>query len=255
MSFTDYNIFAMKSVPKYVFLVLFIFLLIPIYRSINHFYDWQYRDIDIGISNSASEITEHLEQSTKNLHSTVTIPATEDITRNNTIPATMKPFANFRIKEPDTFRTLDNVTIPTTEYATRNNTILTTMQPFANVSIKEPDTFTTLDNEPYFYVRSAYLEYRHDPPRVQILAVMGSHLLEETENIRCRFMRSSKTKSLQMEVVAAELRKMNNPVGCYFKSVQISCSLSDDDAPDYVSISYKEEGKRCSQAILLSGMR
>ena len=52
--------------------------------------------------------------------------------------------------------------------------VITTTQPVIDINIKEEGTFKTLDNEPYFYVRSAYLDNRFNPPTVQILSVMGT---------------------------------------------------------------------------------
>ena len=112
---------------------------------------------------------------------------------------------------------------------------------FPNIKIKEQETFRPLDNESYMYVRSAYLDYRFNPPVIQILTVMGGHIFSYSKAIRCQFMRYKYNRT-EVQTVEGALMKLRNPINCFFRSVAVSCKASLANPPDYVSLSYKEIG-------------
>ena len=139
----------------------------------------------------------------------------------------------------ETIRHTEPTTINKT--ATTHNPVSTTTQPYLDIHIKEEGTFRSLDNEPYFYVRSAYVDNRFNPSTVQILTVMGWHLFRYSGQIHCHFLRT-RSESNSIEKVKVKFHKLNNPVSCFFRSVAILCNTSSTDPPDYVSLSYRGEG-------------
>ena len=106
--------------------------------------------------------------------------------------------------------------------------------------IVNKDKFGSPDNEPHLYLRSAYLDYRLNPPKAWVLAVAGNDL--KTENGQCFYhFKANGSKRERTEAISTTIYSGNKGVSCFFHLLILQCDLS-KDKPDYITITFNETG-------------
>ena len=106
--------------------------------------------------------------------------------------------------------------------------------------IVNKDEFGIPDNEPHLYLRSAYLDYRLNPPKTWVLSVAGKDL--KTQNAQCfyYFKARESTQEETMAVITTVYSNIKND--CFFGLLILQCDLG-KDIPDYVTITFNDKGK------------
>ena len=110
----------------------------------------------------------------------------------------------------------------------------------AGTFIVNKDEFGIPDNEPHLYLRSAYLDYRLNPPKAWVLAVAGKDL--KSQNAQCLY--HFKANGSKTEKTVATTRSMfreKKKSSCFFHLLIFQCDLS-RDKPDYVTITFNNKG-------------
>ena len=103
--------------------------------------------------------------------------------------------------------------------------------------VKEDDTSGVPKNEPYLYLRSAYLDYRFNPPKIWILALAGKTI--SSSSIQCYRM-----QNINKDNIVKPLKTniyLNHTKACFFKMYVFHCDM-DQGKPDFVTISTNQRG-------------
>ena len=112
------------------------------------------------------------------------------------------------------------------------------------LNLLEKDTFWFSDKEALLHIRSAYLDFRFDPPKTQILTLMGYNLSSNPDSIVCHYVYQRQcqefVRNVNASVVFLHERERTK---CFFKEVIVRCSFPKNDPPDYVAVSVLHKGK------------
>ena len=116
----------------------------------------------------------------------------------------------------------------------------TTNRSAGNFTVNK-DEFGIPGNEPHLYLRSAYLDYRLNPPKTWVLAVAGIDL--KAQNAQCLYhFKARGSKKERTEAVTTSIHS-DTKSSCFFRLLILHCDLSSSrDKPDYVTITFSDEG-------------
>ena len=114
-----------------------------------------------------------------------------------------------------------------------------TTNQFNGTFIVNKDEFGIPDNEPHLYLRSAYLDYRLNPPKAWVLAVAGKDL--KSQNAQCFYhFKASGSKKERTEAISTTVYS-DIKSSCFFRLLILQCDLS-SEKPDYVTITFNDKG-------------
>ena len=101
------------------------------------------------------------------------------------------------------------------------------------------DEFGIPDNEPHLYLRSAYLDYRLNPPKAWVLAVAGKDLKSQNAQCLYHFKANGSQKEKTVVVITGLYSDTKNT--CFFRLFIFQCDLG-KVKPDYVTITFNGKG-------------
>ena len=105
--------------------------------------------------------------------------------------------------------------------------------------IVNKDEFGIPSNEPHLYLRSAYLDYRLNPPKTWVLSVAGKDL--KTQNAQCfYYFKANGSKKERTEAITTSIFS-DIKSSCFFRVLILQCDLG-KDKPDYVTITFNNKG-------------
>ena len=120
-------------------------------------------------------------------------------------------------------------------WQTENQTIYQSNGTF----IVNKDEFGIPDNEPHLYLRSAYLDYRLNPPKAWVLAVAGEDLKSQNAQCLYHFKANGSQKEKTVAVITSVYSDIKNT--CFFRLLIFQCDLG-KVKPDYVTITFNDKG-------------
>ena len=105
--------------------------------------------------------------------------------------------------------------------------------------IVNKDEFGIPDNEPHLYLRSAYLDYRLNPPKAWVLSVAGKNL--KSQNAQCFYHFKASGSKRERTVAISTTIYSDIKSSCFFRLLILQCDLG-RDKPDYVTVTFNEKG-------------
>ena len=98
----------------------------------------------------------------------------------------------------------------------------------------EENFFVAAPNEPFLYLKSAFVDFRFNPPVIWILAVVGKQSLEDRV---CHVSPTSEgPKPTQAQILFSFEKK------CFFDMVIFHCNFTQNDPPQHVTVAAKNAG-------------